>query len=72
MQLAKNGLHRDYALSVDLAYASLTEDMWFLNPLNWFEKIYFYFTGYHAVDTVIENPDNRGAYISNVANKNAY
>jgi len=64
-QLVKGNMDEEYALSVDLAYQSLTEDLWMFNPLMVFDRIYFYFAGYHSADLYDENPDNRSDYIPN-------
>lgn len=68
-QLVKGSMSEDYALSVDLAYESLDEDLWFFNPYLIFDRIYFFFTGAHAVDLIEENGDDRGMYIPNQINK---
>jgi hypothetical protein len=51
-QIVKGTWSEEYALSVDLAYGNLVEDFWYLNPLMIFDKIYFYFTDYHAIDLI--------------------
>jgi len=71
-QLVKGNMSAEYALSIDLAYESLNEDLWFFNPLKVFDRIYFFFTGYHSIDLIEENPDDRGGYIPNQINKEAY
>ena len=68
-QMIKGSMTDDYALSWDLAYKSLTEDLWMFNPLTVFDKVNFYLTGYHSIDLIDENPDNRGNYIPNQINK---
>jgi hypothetical protein len=64
-QLVYGNMSAEYALSVDLAYESLKEDTEVLNPLNLIDRIYFFFTGYHDIDLIEENPDDRGMYIPN-------
>jgi len=68
-QLVKGSMSEDYALSVDLAYESLNEDLWLLNPVLVFDVIFFYFTGYHSIDLIEDNPEDRGMYIINQINK---
>lgn len=58
-----------YALSWDLAYKSLTDDLWMFNPIIVFDEVNFYLTGYRAIDLIDENPDDRGNYIPNQINK---
>lgn len=65
-------MHREYALSVDLAYTNIVEDLWWLNPLKWAERVFFYMTGHYIEDTLDENPDNEQMYIPNILQKNAY
>jgi len=49
-QLVKGSMTEEYALTWDLAYESATDDFWMLNPVTWYDKLYFYFTGYEAID----------------------
>ena len=42
-----------------------------MNPLNWFDRAWLYATGYHGVDIIDENPDDRGMYLPNYINKEA-
>jgi hypothetical protein len=63
-ELAPGRGRRDYALSLALAVESVG-DWWFLNPLAVFDKIYFYFSGYHSIDIIEENPENEKDYVLN-------
>ena len=38
-QLVKGNMSAKYALSIDLAYESLTTDLWFMNPLSIYDRI---------------------------------
>jgi hypothetical protein len=64
-QMLHNDLRDEYRLTFDLAYESLKTDTEFINPVNVFDRIFFYFTGYHDMDLIEENPDDRGMYIPN-------
>ena len=68
-QLVKGSMTEEYALTWDLAYESATDDFWMLNPLTWFDKLYFQNTGSHSIDLIEDNPDRRGTYIPNQINK---
>jgi len=68
-QLVKGSMTEEYALSWDLAYESATDDFWMLNPVTWYDNLYFFIFGYEAIDLIDENPDDRAAYIPNKVNK---
>jgi len=38
-QLVKGNMSAKYALSIDLAYESLTTDLWFMNPLAIYDRV---------------------------------
>lgn len=56
-KLVTNDKRRNYSLGWNMAFESM-DDLWLLNPLNIFDKIYFYFIGYHSIDIIEENPYN--------------
>ena len=43
----------------------MVDDIWFLNPLTVFDKMYVWMTGYHAIDLIEKNDDNQDVYIPN-------